>query len=110
MQIFIKIVLSVTIILAATATAKRFPSLSGLVAVMPLTGALVLMWVYLENKGSQEIMVSFAKGALWGILPSLVFFIVAYFCFKKGFSLPLVLGSSFLAWLAAASVHQWALK
>jgi hypothetical protein len=55
-------------------------------------------------------MESFAKGARWGILPSLVFFIVAYFCFKKGYSLSLVLGSSFLAWLAAASVHQWALK
>jgi len=110
MQLVIKIVFSVIIILAATAVAKRFPSLAGLVGVMPLTGALVLVWVYLENKGNQEIMVSFAKGALWGMLPSLLFFLVAYFCFRKGFSLPLVLGSSFLVWVAAACVHQLLLR
>jgi uncharacterized membrane protein (GlpM family) len=110
MQLVIKIVFSVIIILAATSVAKRFPSLAGLVGVMPLTGALVLVWVYLENKGNKEVMVSFAKGALWGMLPSLLFFLVAYFCFRKGFSLPLVLGSSFLMWFAAACVHQLLLK
>jgi uncharacterized membrane protein (GlpM family) len=110
MQLFIKIVLSVTIILAATAIAKRVPSLAGLIGVMPLTGALVLVWVYLENKGNHDAMMSFAKGALWGMLPSLLFFIVAFLCFRKGYSLPLTLGSSFMAWIAAATVHQFLLK
>jgi uncharacterized membrane protein (GlpM family) len=110
MQLLLKIVLSVTIILAATAVAKKFPSLAGLVGVMPLTGALVLVWVYLESNGNQQIMISFARGALWGMLPSLLFFLVAFFCFRKGFSLPLVLGSSFLVWIAAACAHQWMLK
>jgi len=110
MQLFLKILISLTIILGATAVAKRYPSLAGLVGVMPLTGALVLVWVYLENRGDKAVMLSFAKGALWGMLPSLLFFFVAYFCFKKGFALPLVLGSSFLVWLAAAGVHQALLK
>ncbi len=110
MQLFIKIVLSVIIILVATAIAKRFPSLAGLIGVMPLTGALVLVWVYLENKGNHDAMMSFAKGALWGMLPSLLFFLVAYLCFRKGFSLPIVLGSSFLIWFASACVHQLLLK
>jgi uncharacterized membrane protein (GlpM family) len=110
MQLLIKIVFSVLIILAATSVAKKFSSLAGLVAVMPLTGALVLVWVYLDNNGDQGVMVNFAKGALWGMLPSLLFFLVAYLCFRKGFSLPLVLGSSFLVWLGAAFAHQWLLK
>lgn len=110
MQLFLKILLSIAIILGATAVAKRYPSLAGLVGVMPLTGALVLVWVYLENRGNQAVMVSFAKGALWGMLPSLLFFLVAFFCFKKGCSLPLALGSSFLVWLAAAAVHHALLK
>ena len=110
MQLFLKILFSIAIILGATAVAKRYPSLAGLIGVMPLTGALVLVWVYLENRGDQLVMVSFAKGALWGMLPSLLFFLVAFFCFKKGFSLPLVLGSSFLVWLTAAGVHQALLK
>ncbi|MGD8561302.1 MAG: hypothetical protein PVG03_02150 [Desulfarculaceae bacterium] len=66
--------------------------------------------MFLENRGDPGIMQTFAKGALWGILPSILFFLVALFCFKRGFSLPLVLASSFGVWLAAAVVHQWLLK
>ena len=107
MQILLKVAVSIVVILVATAVAKKFPSAAGLIAVMPLTGALVLMWVYLENKGNAEIMQAFAKGALWGILPSILFFLVALLCFKKQISLPGVLASSFGIWLLAAIVHQW---
>jgi uncharacterized membrane protein (GlpM family) len=110
MQILVKAVISVVVILAATAIGKRLPSTAGLIGVMPLTGALVLVWMHLENKSDPEVMQRFAKGALWGILPSILFFLVAFFCFKKGFSLPMVLVSSFGVWLAAAFVHQWVLK
>jgi len=110
MQILIKVVISVAIILLATGIAKRFPSAAGLIGVMPLTGALVMVWVYLENKGNPVIMLGFTKGALWGILPSVLFFIVAFFCFKKEFSLATVLVSSFAVWFTAAYVHQWILR
>ena len=110
MQILVKAAISVVVILAATAIGKRLPSTAGLIGVMPLTGALVLVWMHLENKGDSEVMQRFTKGALWGILPSILFFLVAFFCFKKGFSLPMVLVSSFGVWLAAAFVHQWVLK
>jgi uncharacterized membrane protein (GlpM family) len=106
-QILLKVVLSIVVILVATAVAKKFPSIAGLIAVMPLTGALVLVWVYLENKGNSEVMQAFAKGALWGIFPSILFFFVALLCFNKQVSLPGVLGASFGIWLLAAIIHQW---
>jgi len=110
MQILIKTALSLIIILIATGIAKKFPSVAGLIAVMPLTGAIVLVWIHMENKGNPAIMQTFATGALWGILPSILFFLVALVCFKKQLPLPLVLCSSFGIWLAAAFVHQWVLK
>ncbi len=110
MQLLIKIGLSLIIIVAATSVGRKWPSAAGLIGVMPLTGALVMVWMYLENKGDDQIMQGFAKGALWGILPSLLFFLVALFCFKKQLPLPVVLISSFGIWLLAAAVHQWALK
>ncbi|MDQ1336947.1 MAG: hypothetical protein QG552_3897 [Thermodesulfobacteriota bacterium] len=110
MQTIVKIVISVAVILAATAIGKRLPSTAGLIGVMPLTGALILVWVYLENRGDPHVMQDFAKGALWGILPSILFFVVAFFCFRKHLPLPIVLISSFGAWLSAAVVHQWVLK
>ena len=110
MQILIKAVLSVIIILAATAVGKKLPSTAGLIGVMPLAGALVLIWMYLENEGNPEVMQSFTKGALWGILPSILFYLVAFFCFRRNLSLPIVLVASFGVWLCAAFVHQWILK
>lgn len=106
----IKITLSVVVILIATAVGRKLPSTAGLIGVMPLTGALVLVWIYIENKGNPEVMRDFTRGALWGIVPSILFFLVAFLCFKKQLSLPVVLVSSFTVWLAAAFVHQWLLK
>lgn len=106
MHLLIKVVISVSVILTATAVAKKLPGLGGLIAVMPLTGALVMVWVYLENRGDAKVMSGFAKGAAWGILPSLLFFITAFLCFKKALSLPAVLAVSFAVWGLAALVHQ----
>ncbi len=110
MQMLIKVIISVVIILSATAIGKKFPSTAGLIGVMPLTGALVLVWMYVENKGDSYIMQKFTEGALWGILPSVLFYVVAYICFKKHVPLPLVLVSSFGVWIGAALIHQWLLK
>ena len=110
MQLLLKIALSVTIILVATFIARKLPSAAGLIGVMPLTGALVLVWVYVENKGDPRIMQGFAKGAIWGILPSILFFVVALLCFRKQLPLPLVLAASFGVWVLGAAVHQWLLR
>ncbi|HEX2967430.1 MAG TPA: DUF3147 family protein [Syntrophorhabdaceae bacterium] len=110
MQIIIKLTVSLAIILIATAVGKRLPSTAGLIAVMPLAGVLVLIWMYIENNGNPDIMQGFTKGALWGILPSIVFYIAALFCFRKHMPLPLVLTCSFGAWAAAALIHQWFLR
>jgi uncharacterized membrane protein (GlpM family) len=97
------------IILLATLAAKRFPSVAGLIGVMPLTGALVLAWVYLESQGDPGIMTDFAKGALWGLLPGILFFRVAFFCRKKSMPLTVVLLAGFAVWLLRAVVHAWLL-
>lgn len=110
MQILIKIGVSLAIILIATAIGRKLPVTAGLIGVMPLTGALVLIWMYLENQGNPAIMQAFTKGALWGMLPTLLFFFVAFLCFKKQLPLPAVLTASFGAWAGAALVHQWILK
>ncbi len=110
MQVLLKILLSLLVILAATAVARKFPAIAGLIAVMPLTGALVLVWVYLENDGAPTVMQAFTKGALWGILPSIIFFLVALLCLKKEVALPGVLGWSFGGWVLAAIIHRWVIK
>ncbi len=110
MQILLKIIISVAVILTATTIGKKLPSTAGLIGVMPLTGAIVLVWLYMDKKGDSKTMLDFTTGALWGILPSIFFFLIAFFCFKKNLPLPVILATSFGGWLVAACIHQWALK
>ncbi len=110
MQFLIKLAISVTIIIVCTQIGKKLPTLAGLIAVMPLTGAIVLVWLYSDNPGNLDLMKRYAKGALWGIVPSILFFLVAYFCFRKHLPLAVVLGASFGVWLIGAFIHQLLLK
>jgi uncharacterized membrane protein (GlpM family) len=80
---FVKLCISVAIIILATQIGRRLPSLAGLIATIPLTGVIVLMWLHSDDPGNYELMTRYTKGALWGILPSILFFLVACFCFSK---------------------------
>ncbi|MCM2264569.1 MAG: DUF3147 family protein [Desulfuromonadales bacterium] len=110
MHLLLKIILTLAIILTATTIGRKWPSLAGLVGVMPLTGALVLVWLALDSGSDPRVMQQFTWGALWGLLPTVLFFLVAWLCFRKGLPLSMVLAASFGAWLVAALAHQWALR
>ncbi len=110
MQYIVKTIITVAVVLLCTAIGKKFPSLAGLIAVMPLTGALVLVWLYSDTGGDPDVMRNYAKGALWGILPSIMFFIVAFFCFQKRLALSTVLSASFAVWAVLAFLHQLLLR
>jgi uncharacterized membrane protein (GlpM family) len=110
MQIIIKAALALLVILIAVGIGRKFPSLGGLIAVMPLTGLIVLLWLYSDTGGDPITMQNYTKGALWGIVPTMLFFAVALIGFRKEWGLPVVLVTSFGVWLAAAFLHQWFLK
>ena len=110
MKFVIKLLISVCIISVCAAVARKAPSLAGLIAVMPLTGLIVLIWLYLDNPGNFTLMTNYTKGALWGIIPSILFFLVAFVCFQKHLPLWIVLCASFAVWLIGAFFHQLLLK
>lgn len=87
--------------------ARWRPSLAGLIAVMPLTGLLALLWVYSDSGGDMVRLTRYTAGAVWGIVPAIVFFVAAYVCFRNNLSLPAALGISGALWLAGAMVHQY---
>ena len=110
MRFAIKLLISVCVIAFCAQIGRKLPTLAGLIAVMPLTGLIVLIWLYLDNPGNFNLMTEYTKGALWGIVPSVLFFLVAFICFHKRLSLWIVLCVSFAVWLVAAFIHQLLLK
>ncbi len=55
-------------------------------------------------------MQNYAVGAIFGIAPSILFFVVALVGFKKGLPLHMVLLGSMAAWLIGAFAHQFLLR
>jgi len=105
-RFIIKLLISVGMIILCSQIGRKLPTLGGLLAVMPLTGLIVLLWLYSDNPGNFDIMTAYAKGALWGIIPSTLFFAVAFVCFRRHLPLWKVLCASFTVWIVAAAVHQ----
>jgi len=107
MQILLKIVISIIVILAATAIAKKFPFAVGLIAVMPLTGAWFWFGSIWRTRAMLKLCRLSRKGHSGVLCLSSSFSSLHYLlCFKKQISLPGVLASSFGIWLLAAIVHQ----
>ena len=95
MQFAVKLIVSVIIIVVCSQIGRAFPSLSGLIATMPLTSLVVLMWLWTDNSGDYAVMVRYSRGALWGIVPSILLFVVTSVCFKKQLPFVMVLGAGF---------------
>lgn len=106
MSFLLKLLLSNAVIILSVQLGKRVPSLGGLIATMPLAGLIVLVWLYTEMQGDPDFMVLYTKGALWGILPSIAFYLTALFCFSRHLPLPVVLSASFGIWALGALIHQ----
>jgi uncharacterized membrane protein (GlpM family) len=109
MQFLVKLSVSVGIIIGCVLIGRRMPTLAGLIATMPLTSLIVLLWLYSDNPGDMVLMKDYTRGVLWGIVPTILFFVVAYFCFRRQISFSYAMGASFAVWLVGAAVHQWLL-
>lgn len=101
----VKVVVSALIIAGVSEVAKRMPSLGGLIAAMPLTTLLALIWLYAET-GNYSLAHSFTRSVLFAIIPTAFFFIAALALFRRGVPFILVIALSFVIYIGAALVHQ----
>ena len=102
----VKVAVSAVIIAGVSELAKRMPSLGGLVAAMPLTTLLVLIWLFAET-GDYQLAHTFTRSVLYAIIPTIFFYITALYLFKRGTSFIIILLVSFVVFLGAAAVHQY---
>ena len=91
--LFIKAALSGALVAAISEIARRNPGWGGLLASLPLTSLLAMIWLW-RDSGDPERVAQLSTGAFWFILPSLPLFIV----------LPWLLRSSVGFWAAMAVV------
>jgi uncharacterized membrane protein (GlpM family) len=110
MQFSIKLVVTVLLIILCSQIGRRWPTLSGLIATAPITTLIVLLWLYTDKPGDYETLKNYVRGVLWGVIPTVLFYVVAYICLSKRLSFGAAIAAGFGVWLIGATVHQWLLK
>jgi len=110
MHFALKLLLSNLVILTCVWLGRRHPSLAGLIATMPLTSLIVLLWLYFDNPGEKGGLTIYVGGVFFGVIPTLIFFGAVWLCLRKGAPLTVSLAAGFAVWIAAAFLHQLLLK
>lgn len=109
-KFFIKIFITLIIIVLCAQIGKKAPLLAGLIATAPITTLIVLIWLWTDKPGDYNLVVNYTKAVCWGMIPTIFFFLTAYLCFKGRIQiLPTVL-FSFAIWFVGAVIHQLLLK
>lgn len=101
-----KLLLSNLIIVACVLAGRRWPGLGGLIATMPLTSLIVLLWLYSDDPTQTARLSEYVRGVLWGIGPTIAFFAALLLCLKRGMSVPPALLAGALCWAIGAALHR----
>lgn len=91
MYLVLKLLISALIVVAVSEIAKRSTAVGALVASLPLTSVLALMWLYRETSDVTRIAV-LSRDIFWLVLPSLVLFAVLPVLLRRGVSFYAALG------------------
>jgi hypothetical protein len=73
-QYIIKLLITAAIIVAVSEISKRSSSLGGLLASLPLTSFLAMLWLYHDTHDTAKVA-ALSTSIFWLVLPSLTFFI-----------------------------------
>src|SRR4051794_23451098 len=74
-QYIIKLLISAALIVAVSEISKRNSFLGGLIASLPLTSFLAMLWLYRDTHEAAKVA-ALSRSIFWLVLPSLVFFLV----------------------------------
>ncbi len=98
MYFLLKVLISALAIAAASEVAKRSLPLAAILASLPLTSILAILWFYHETRNG-HLAGGLATQIFWAILPSLLFFAAFPWLLKTGlrFSLSLLLSIGIMA-------------
>lgn len=83
MYLILKFVLSAAIVVAVSEIARRSIFIGALVASLPLTSLLAMIWLY-RDTGDAARVAALSSEIFWLVLPSLLLFLVLPWLIRRG--------------------------
>jgi uncharacterized membrane protein (GlpM family) len=104
--LLIKGLMTAVLVVAISELAKRNSFAGALLASLPLTSLLALIWLY-HDSGDAQQAADLARGIFWLVLPSLAFFIVFPFGVRAGWGFWPSMAAGITTTLAAYGAMLW---
>jgi hypothetical protein len=98
-QYIIKVAISAALIVAVAEISKRSSLVGGLLASLPLTSVLALVWLYIDTKDTGKVS-ALTTSIFWLVLPSLALFIALPLLLKTKLNFYAALGGATAIMLA----------
>jgi hypothetical protein len=83
MEFLIRLAVTSLLVVAVAEVAKRSTLLGALVASLPLTSLLAMVWLYLDTHDTARVA-ALSAGIFWLVLPSLVLFVALPLLLRHG--------------------------
>lgn len=108
LQFLLKLAITVAVVLVASVVARRSGWLGALIASLPLTSLLVLVWLYADTRDPARVA-ALSMDIFWFVLGGLPFFVVLAFALRHGWHIGAALAVAVLGGFAGVSLVQWLL-
>ena len=102
----IKALLSGLIAASVSEIARRYPGWGGLVASLPLTSLMAILWLW-RDTGDVGQVASLSAGTMWFILPSLPLFLIIPWLIRSGLGFWAAFGIGIAITLALYAAFFW---
>ena len=83
--LLVKAAISGLLIALISEVARRSPGWGGLVASLPLTSLIAMIWLW-RDTGDEQRIAELSLGAFWFVLPSLPLFLIIPWLLRAGWS------------------------
>ena len=83
MRVLFKIIITALVVTGVSELGKRFSVLAAVLASLPLTSILAILWLYWDTNDLTKVS-DLSYGIFWAVLPSLLFFLILPLLIKQG--------------------------
>lgn len=109
MQFLLKVLVSALVIAGASELARRYSVIGALLAALPLTSILAMIWLWRDGVPAAEIA-DFSSSIFWLVLPSLLLFIVMPLMLRAGYGFWSSLGAGCALTVLGYAIGLYALR
>jgi hypothetical protein len=107
LYLLIKAAISGVIVAAVSEIARRYPGWGGLVASLPLTSLLAMVWLYRDTANAGRVA-DLSTSTFWFFLPSIPLFVALPLLLRSGTGFWVSLAIVVVATLALYALMFWA--